>query len=55
MYVVKGDPREGGGAIVVTRRARVDALAAAIGFLDLGCRASRSLAIAAPIRLGNLP
>jgi hypothetical protein len=36
MYVVKGDPREGGGAIVVTRRARVDALAAAIGFLDLG-------------------
>jgi hypothetical protein len=36
MYVVKGDPREGGGAIVVTRRARVDALAAAIVFLDQG-------------------
>jgi hypothetical protein len=27
MYVVKGEPREGGGAIVVTRRAREDALA----------------------------
>ena len=36
MYVVKGDPREGGGAIVVTRRAREDALAAAIDFLDQG-------------------
>jgi hypothetical protein len=36
MYVVRGGPREGGGAVVVTRRAREDALAAAIDFLDQG-------------------
>ena len=36
MYVVRGEPDEGGGAVVVTRRARVDALAAAIDFLDQG-------------------
>jgi hypothetical protein len=36
MYVVRGESREGGGAVVVTRMARVDALAAAIDFLDQG-------------------
>jgi hypothetical protein len=36
VYVVKGEAREGGGAIVVTRRAREDALAAAIDLLGQG-------------------
>jgi hypothetical protein len=36
MYVVKGETSEGRGAIVVTRRAREDALAAAMDFLDQG-------------------
>jgi hypothetical protein len=36
MYVVRGGPCEGGGAVVVTRRAREDALAAAIDCLDQG-------------------
>ena len=36
MYVVKGEPREGYGAVAVTKRTREDALATAIDFLDQG-------------------
>jgi hypothetical protein len=36
MYIVKGEPREGYGAVIVTKTTRRDALATAVDFLDQG-------------------
>ena len=39
MYIVRGEPREGYGAVIVTKMTRRDAFATAVDFLDQGIRA----------------